>query len=136
LFLVDEDTRSFNKIIDAIRLPKASDEEKAARAKAITKATKYAIEVPFQVMQTAFESFGLLEEMARNGNPNSVSDAGVGALCAKAAVEGAFLNVIINCKDLKDKFYVDEITEKADKLLENATKKEREIMNLVLDKIK
>ena len=136
LFLVDEDTRSFNKIIDAIRLPKASDEEKATRGKAITKATKYAIEVPFQVMQTAFESFDLLEEMARNGNPNSVSDAGVGALCAKTAVEGAFLNVIINCKDLKDGSFVDEITDKAKKLLENATNKEREIMNLVLDKIK
>jgi glutamate formiminotransferase/formiminotetrahydrofolate cyclodeaminase len=136
LFLVDEDTRSFNKIIDAIRLPKASKEEKASRLKAIESATKYAIEVPFQVMQTSFDSFQLLEHMALNGNPNSVSDAGVGALCAKAAVEGAYLNVVINCKDLKDESFINDIMTKADNLLEEAKKKEKEILELVMNKIK
>jgi glutamate formiminotransferase/formiminotetrahydrofolate cyclodeaminase len=136
LFLVDEDTRSFNKIIDAIRLPKATSEEKADRSAALMMATKYAIEVPFQVMQTAFESFKLLEEMAKNGNPNSVSDAGVGALCAKAAVEGAYLNVIINCKDLKDASFVNNITVQAENLLNEAKTKEREIIQTVLEKIK
>lgn len=135
LFLVDEDTRSFNKIIDAIRMPKGSDAEKTTRAAAITNATKYAIEVPFQVMETSFESFKLLEEMANNGNPNSVSDAGVGALCAKTAVEGAYLNVIINCKDLKDKEFVAEITEKAESLLARAKEKEGEIIQIVKEKI-
>jgi glutamate formiminotransferase/formiminotetrahydrofolate cyclodeaminase len=135
LFLVDEDTRSFNKIIDAIRLPKGTEEEKAQRTLAITDATKYAIEVPFQVMETAFESFKLLEEMAINGNPNSVSDAGVGALCAKTAVEGAYLNVIINCKDLDDKAFVESMTEKATLLLSKATEKEREIISIVKGKI-
>ena len=135
LFLVDEDTRSFNRIIDAIRLPKGTDAEKAARGAAITKATKYAIEVPYQVMQSSFESFELLEEMAKSGNPNSVSDAGVGALCAKSAVEGAYLNVIINCKDLDDKAFVDDITSKAESLLDKATKKEREIIDIVKQKI-
>lgn len=135
LFLVDEDTRSFNKIIDAIRLPKGSAEEKSARALAITEATKYAIEIPFQVMETAYESFKLLEEMANKGNPNSVSDAGVGALCAKTAVEGAYLNVIINCKDLDDKAFVEDITGKAEDLLTRAQEKERAIIKTVKDKI-
>jgi len=135
LFLVDEDTRSFNKIIDAIRLPKASDGEKKQRSKAIETATKYAIEVPYQVMQTSFESFELLEEMARSGNPNSVSDAGVGALCAKTAVEGAYLNVIINCKDLGDKEFVSNITNAAKKLLDDAGSKKNEILTMVNDKI-
>jgi glutamate formiminotransferase/formiminotetrahydrofolate cyclodeaminase len=135
LFLVDEDTRSFNKIIDAIRMPKSSAEEKLARANAITEATKYAIEIPFQVMETAFESFKLLEEMANKGNPNSVSDAGVGALCAKTAVEGAYLNVIINCKDLDDETFVKDITQKAEGLLAQAQEKERAIIKTVKDKI-
>lgn len=135
LFLVDEDTRSFNRIIDAIRLPKGSDEEKAARSLAITDATKYAIEVPYQVMETAFKSFELCEEMAKNGNPNSVSDAGVGALCAKTAVEGAYLNVIINCKDLDDEHFVNEMKGKAETMLKEAKEKEREIIEIVKSKI-
>ena len=86
-------------------------------------------------METAFESFKLLEEMAKNGNPNSVSDAGVGVLCAKTAVEGAYLNVIINCKDLDDKAFVDDMTGKAESLLTKATEKEREIISIVKGKI-
>jgi len=135
LFLVDEDTRAFNRIIDAVRLPKGSPEEAEYRKQAIHAATKYAIEIPFQVMQTAFDSFELLEAMTREGNPNSVSDAGVGALCAKTAVEGAYLNVIINCKDLDDPDFVNDIKAKAQNLVEEASRKEREIIGLVKGKI-
>jgi glutamate formiminotransferase / formiminotetrahydrofolate cyclodeaminase len=133
LFLVDEDTRAFNGIIDAVRLPKSNDEEKAARKQAMTEATKYAIEVPYQVMQTAAEVLPLAKEMVLNGNPNSKSDAGVAALCGLAAVKGAYMNVMINCKDLDDKSYVDDIRQKAKTLLNQceawAEEIEREMMN-------
>jgi len=92
LALVDEDTNSFNEIINAIRLPKGTDAEKAARTEAIQAATKYAIEVPFKVMQVSLESFDIIKAMAEIGNPNSVTDAGVGALCARAAVHGALVH--------------------------------------------
>ena len=85
--------------MDAFGLPKTTDEEKAARASAIQDATKYATEVPFITMQKAFESFAVIRAMAENGNPNSVTDAGVGALCARSAVIGAFLNVKINAAE-------------------------------------
>ena len=135
LFLVDEDTRAFNRIIDAVRMPKGSPEEAERRAQAMNEATKYAIEIPFQVMQSAFKSFELLEAMTREGNPNSVSDAGVGALCAKTAVEGAYLNVVINCKDLEDADFVADIKAKAQKILAEATQKERAIIEEVHRKI-
>jgi len=96
LKLVDEDTNSFNAIMDAIRLPKGTAEEKANRSQAIQDATRYAIEVPFKVMETSMQTYPIIKAMAEVGNPNSVTDAGVGALCVRAAVHGAFLNVKIN----------------------------------------
>ncbi len=135
LYLVDEDTRAFNAIIDAVRMPKATDDEKKSRSEAMKQATKYAIEVPFRVMETAWKSFEVLEEMAANGNPNSVSDAGVGVLCAKTAVYGAYLNVMINCMGLKDPDFVHDMQSRANAMLENAVKKEQEIMDAVKAKI-
>src|SRR5256885_13050654 len=102
LALVDEDTAAFTEVMDAFALPKESAEEKAARAAAIAKATKYAAEVPLKVMETASKSYELLAEMAERGNPASVSDIGVGALATRACIEGAALNVKINLAQLKD----------------------------------
>jgi glutamate formiminotransferase / formiminotetrahydrofolate cyclodeaminase len=135
LYLVDEDTQAFNKIMDAFQLPKGNEEEKAVRSKAIQDATKYAIEVPFAVMQTTLETFGLIKAMAEIGNPNSVSDAGVGALCARAAVWGAYLNVKINAADLKDEAFKTEVLSKADAMVKEADKLEREILAVVEGKI-
>ncbi|MBO4774687.1 MAG: cyclodeaminase/cyclohydrolase family protein, partial [Bacteroidales bacterium] len=98
------------------------------RSKAIQDATKYAIEVPFHTMQKAFEVFEICEAMVDTGNPNSVSDAGVGALCARSAVMGAFLNVKINASSLKDKAFVDQIMAQASKLEQDAREKESEIL--------
>lgn len=134
-FLVDEDTRSFNRIMDAFGLPKSTDEEKQARKKAIQDATKYAIEVPFRVMQKAYESMDVIQEMVERGNPNSVTDAGVGALCARTAVMGAFMNVKINAADLEDKQYVAEILQKGREIQDAAIAREQEIVKLVEDKI-
>ena len=103
LALVDEDTAAFNRIMDAFKLPKGTAEEKAARSQAIQSATLYATEVPLRTMRRALATFPLLEDMARHGNPNSVSDAGVGALAARSAVLGACLNVKINAAGLKDR---------------------------------
>lgn len=135
LFLVDEDTAAFNKIMDAFKLPKATVDEKAARKAAIQAATKYAIETPFKTMQLATNSFQLIRAMTETGNPNSVTDAGVGALCARAAVYGAYLNVKINAKDLEDKVYVAEILAKADELVAQANNEEAAILALVQQKI-
>ena len=128
LHLVDEDTRSFNRIMDAFGMPKKNDEEKAIRSQAIQAATKYAIEVPFRTMQKSFEVFEICEAMVDTGNPNSVSDAGVGALCARSAVMGAFLNVKINASSLKDKEFVEQIMAQASKLEQDAREKEAEIL--------
>jgi glutamate formiminotransferase/formiminotetrahydrofolate cyclodeaminase len=114
---VDEDTMAFNKIMMAFGLPKTNDAEKAARTAAIEEATKFACEVPFKVMQTAFESLALLEEMITNGNQNSITDAGVGVLCAKTAVRGAYFNVLINAKGLNDQAYAAKIIKNAKDLL-------------------
>lgn len=132
LALVDKDTDAFNLIIDAIRLPKNTDEDLKRRAAAIEAATKNAIEIPFQVMEKTLESFELLQAMAEKGNPNSASDAGVGALCARAAVHGAHLNVKINMSDLKDKEYIIQMTDKAQKIADEADRLEK----LVVDKVK
>ena len=110
--LVDADTKAFNDIMSAFNLPKSTDEEKKKRTQCIQEATKYAIEVPFKVMQLSFESMDLIKTMAIEGNPNSVSDAGVGALCARSAVMVAFMNVRINASGLDDKKFVDEIISK------------------------
>jgi len=135
LLLVDEDTRSFNAIMAAFRLPKGSAEEKAARSKAIQAATKYAIEVPFKVMEKTMETFDVIKAMAETGNPNSVTDAGVGALCARAAVHGAFLNVKINTADLDDKDFVADMLEKGEALTKQADQLEAEILKVVHEKM-
>jgi glutamate formiminotransferase/formiminotetrahydrofolate cyclodeaminase len=135
LFLVDEDTNSFNKVMDAFGLPKTTDEEKIARTNAIQEATKYATEVPFQTMQRAFDSFEIIKAMAENGNPNSVTDAGVGALCARSAVIGAFLNVKINASGLKDKDFAEDILKRGQEIVSQAVKLENEILEIVNAKI-
>ncbi|MBT4969135.1 MAG: glutamate formimidoyltransferase, partial [Bacteroidetes bacterium] len=128
---VDEDTQAFNKIMDAFKLPNGNDAEKAIRKQAIQIATKYAIEVPFTVMETAFSSMQVILAMAKSGNPNSASDAGVGALCACMAVKGAYLNVKINSADLDDKDYVKEILEKGSEIIEKSELLEKEILSIV-----
>ena len=135
LWLVDEDTNSFNKIMDAFRLPKNSDAEKAARSEAIQNATKYAIEVPFKVMETSLKSFEIIKAMAEIGNPNSVTDAGVGALCARTAVIGAHLNVKINTGDLKDEVFKKDILAKAQQVENKAIALEKEVLSLVESKL-
>ncbi len=135
LQLVDEDTAAFNKIMDAFGLPKGSEEEKATRQQAIEEATKYATEVPFKVMQTAYASMEVMKAMADFGNPNSVTDAGVGALCARAAVRGALLNVQINAGGLKDEGFAKEIMAKGGEITAKAKALEDEIMALVEGKI-
>jgi len=131
MHLVDEDTRAFNHIITAVRLPKSTAEEKTAREAAMQEATRYATEVPFQTMVTAMDAFALLKEMAEKGNPNSASDAGVGALCARAAIRGAYLNVRTNAKDLTDKTYVETLLKKAADIAAGAEQAEKEVMDLV-----
>ena len=135
LHLVDEDTRAFNRIIEAVRLPKSTEAEKAAREHAMQEATQYATEVPFQTMELALQSFELAKAMATEGNPNSASDAGVGALCARAAVHGALLNVQINAKGLKDKAFAEDITEKAEKMGRDADQLEQEVLEIVRKKV-
>ncbi len=131
LFLVDEDTRAFNKIMDAFSLPKSTDAEKAARTEAIQAATRYAIEIPFKVMKKSWESMEIIKAMAETGNPNSVSDAGVGALAARAAVLGAWLNVKINGGSLHDKVYLKQILEEGERIAEAANEAERDILAVV-----
>jgi glutamate formiminotransferase/formiminotetrahydrofolate cyclodeaminase len=135
LRLVDADTRAFNEIMTAFGLPKSTPEEKAVRTEAIQAATKTAIEVPFRVMEVAAASLPLIRAMAETGNPNSVSDAGVGALCVRASVLGAFLNVRINAGGYQDKAFVAEIMAKAKKIEEEAVLAEVEIMKIVGEKI-
>lgn len=132
---VDEDTDAFNKIMKAFGLPKSTEKEKQERKQAISDATKNAIEVPLKVMQLAHDSMEVIQEMAEIGNPNSVSDAGVGALCARTAVEGAYLNVQINASGFNDKTYVNATLKKAEKLLQSAKEKEQNILKNVIRKI-
>jgi len=133
--LVDADTRAFNQIMQAFALPKSNDEEKARRQKAISDATRYAIEIPARVMQVAFESMQVIKAMAETGNPNSVSDAGVGALCARAAVMGAFMNVRINAAGYHDKQFVDEMIARGKETEANTITLEAEILEIVNAKI-
>jgi glutamate formiminotransferase / formiminotetrahydrofolate cyclodeaminase len=136
LFLVDEDTNAYGKIMAAYGLPKDTDAEKAARKAAIDEATVYAIEVPFRTMELAFESFGLAKEMAEKGNPNCASDAGVGALCARAAVKGTYLNVITNAKSLKDHPKVKSIVERSEVMNAACEALEKEVWDIALSKMK
>jgi glutamate formiminotransferase/formiminotetrahydrofolate cyclodeaminase len=131
LKLVDEDTNAFNKIMAAFGLPKATEEEKKARTAAIQSATKYATEVPFKVMELALGSMEVIRAMAETGNPNSISDAGVGALCARSAVLGAYLNVRINAKGLDDKRFASGIIRKGKNIAEKAKKAETSILAIV-----
>ena len=131
LFLVDEDTRAFNRIIDAVRMPKGSPDEKALRKRVMHEATKYAIEIPLRVMRVTTKAFDINEEMAKEGNPNSVSDAGVGAIASRAAVYGAYLNVKINCGGFDDQEFVTNIIQEADQLLEYAHQREKQILQKV-----
>lgn len=133
--LVDEDTEAFNRIMAVYAMPKSTDEEKAARAEALEKATLYATEVPLNTMKTAFDAFELLEAMAREGNPASVSDAGVGALAARAAVLGAQLNVRINASGLKDRTRAEALCDEADEIATLANMREQEILSIVNSKI-
>ena len=135
LVLVDEDTRAFNKIMEAFGLPKKTDEDKHLRSEAIQAATLFATQVPLQTMQAAFGAFELCQAMAEQGNPNSVSDAGVGALAARAAVLGAGLNVKINAASLKDRETADKMIAEAEQLIAEAQKKEAEIIGIVERKI-
>jgi len=116
LFLVDEDTAAFNKVMDAFALPKESTEEKAARSAAIQQANKYAAEIPLRVMETAFKSYQLLAEMAEKGNPASISDVGVGLLAVRACIAGAALNVLINLAGLKDEKLRSSLQEKVQRI--------------------
>jgi len=135
LKMVDEDTNAFNKIMEAFGLAKSNDEEKAIRMLAIQDATKYAIEVPFKVMKLCYDSMQVMKAMAEFGNPNSVSDAGVGALAARSGVIGAYLNVKINAADLNDKAFVASVLKEGEELVNKAQDLEKEILSIVTSKI-
>jgi glutamate formiminotransferase/formiminotetrahydrofolate cyclodeaminase len=128
LLAIDEDTAAFNRIMDAFALPKSTDEEKASRKVAIQTATRYAMEVPFGVMQHSLSCFDVIEDMVNRGNPNSLSDVGVAALCARAAVQGAFLNVRINATGCEDTIFASEMITRGEKMCEQATQREAEIL--------
>lgn len=133
--MVDEDTNAFNAIMDAFGLPKKTDEEKAARKKAIDDATRYAIEVPFKVMKLCYESMEVMKAMAEIGNPNSVSDAGVGALAARSGVMGAFLNVKINTSGFSDETFVEKVLKQGKEIEEKTLALEAEILKIVESKL-
>lgn len=133
--MVDEDTNAFNEIMDAIRLPGKTELEKNNKKAAIQEATKKAILVPFNVMKTCFRAYDLIEAMAKTGNPNSVSDAGVGALAVRSAIKGAWLNVKINASEFEDKSFIDEIFQEAKQILKDSERKEEVILNIVDKKI-
>ena len=135
LFLVDEDTNAFNRVMDAFGLPKGSDEEKKARAAAIESATKHAAEIPLKVMETAAKSYELLVEMAKKGNPASVSDVGVGALATRACIDGAALNVRINLGQLKDGEVKSELSKKVQALRADSESHFKKISEIVDSKI-
>ena len=135
LFLVDEDTNAFNQIIDGFRMPKSNEQEIAARKQAIEEATKYATEIPFKVMETSYKSMEVMKEMAEKGLQNSLSDAGVGILCARTAVVGAYFNVRINAKDIKDRKYAENIIEEAKAVYDAAIALEQEVIAYIDTKI-
>ena len=135
LYLVDEDTAAFNKIMDVFAMPKSTDEEKAARAEAMEVATLYATQVPLRTMKAAFKAFDVVRAMAEEGNPNSVSDAGVGALAARSAVMGACLNVKINAAGLKNRAVAEALVAEAEEIQRQAQEAEREILTVVESKI-
>ncbi len=135
LHLVDEDTEAFNRIMNVFAMPKSTDEERAARSAALERATLYATEVPLRTMKAALGVFDLVRAMAAEGNPNSVSDAGVGALAARSAVLGARLNVRINAAGLKDRARAEALAAEADAVAAEAERLEREVLAIVEQKI-
>ena len=130
LNLVDEDTKAFNNIMEAFKLPKENDSDNKKRNLAIQKATKYAITTPFMVMEIALESMEVIKKMAEIGNPNSITDACVAGLCARTAIRGAFLNVKINCLDYEDKEFVAKMIKEGKKIEEKAKNIEESIINI------
>ena len=136
LHLVDEDTEAFNRIMAVFAMPKSTDEEKAARSAALQEATLYATEVPLRTMKAAVRVFPLVRAMAKTGNPNSVSDAGVGALAARSAVLGACLNVKINAAGLKDRGRAGALVAEAESIAADAVRLETEVLAIVEEKIK
>lgn len=135
LMLVDEDTRAFNRIMDAFSLPKGNDTEKTIRTNAIQDATRYAIEVPFRVLKQSFACLEIIRAMAETGNPNSVTDAGVGAMAVRSAVMGAFLNVKINAAGLSDKVFVEKVLAEGAAIQQKTINMEQEILEIVNSKI-
>src|SRR5436190_3624243 len=135
LFLVDEDTAAFSKVMVAFALTKGSAEEKAARASAIESATKYAAEVPLKVMETSFKSYELLAEMAEKGNPNSISDVGVGICATRACIDGAALNVRINLAALQDEKFKSDLQKKVRKLQADSESEFKKIDQIVQSKL-
>lgn len=132
---VDEDTDAFNEIMMAFGLPNGTPEEKSARKAAVQAATKIAIEVPLNVMRLSLDSMPLIRQMVETGNPNSVTDAGVGALCARTAVYGAYLNVKVNATGLEDKAYAAQVTAEAEKMVAEARAAEEAIIEIVQSKM-
>jgi glutamate formiminotransferase/formiminotetrahydrofolate cyclodeaminase len=135
LFLVDEDTAAFNKVMDAFALPKDSGEEKAARSTALESANKYAAEIPLRVMETALKSYQLLAEMAEKGNPASISDVGVGLLATRAGIDGAALNIRINLAGLKDEKLKLDLLEKVRKISAESESEFKTIIQIVESKM-
>jgi glutamate formiminotransferase/formiminotetrahydrofolate cyclodeaminase len=135
LRLVDEDTLAFNEIMKAFGMAKKTEKDKEMRKKAIQDATKNAILVPFQVMKTSFKSFELLNAMVETGNPNSLSDAGVGALAVRSGIFGAWLNVKINAKDLEDKAFVVDIFKQCDNIISATKEAETMLFNTILARL-
>ena len=135
LFLVDEDTNAFNKIIDGFRMPKDSEKEIEARKAAIEAATIYATEIPFQVMETSCNSMEVAQAMLTDGLQSSLSDSAVGILCARAAVVGAYFNVRINAKDIKDRQFADDILSRAAAIYNKTLQIEKETIALIDSKM-
>jgi glutamate formiminotransferase/formiminotetrahydrofolate cyclodeaminase len=135
IHLVDEDTNAFNTLMAAFKLPSKSDKENKEKQEAVEQATKNAILVPFKVMETSYKAFELVKAMVETGNPNSVSDAGVGAIAIRGAIMGAYLNVKINSADLKDHDFKKEVLAKCESLVQKTAEKEQEILAIVNNKI-
>ncbi len=136
LHLVDEDTAAFNGILAAFALPKKTDEEKQVRNMSIQEATKNATLIPFRVMETASSAYGLIREMVENGNPNSITDAGVGALALRTCIKGAFLNVRINASGLDDKDFAEQIIKSAGEIEKNAEIEEETVLGYLESRLK
>ncbi|MGF1585364.1 MAG: glutamate formimidoyltransferase [Bacteroidales bacterium] len=135
IFLVDEDTNAFNGIMNAFSMSKKSDKEISLRNESIQEATRYAIEVPFRIMETAHKALSLIKAMVEQGNPNSVTDAGVGALAIRSCVLGAFLNVRVNAGGLEDRQFAEDLISRAARIEKNTIEMEKEIIEIVNEKI-